>query len=246
MAHPPGDGGDDSLLKASASAPAAVPPDAASLVGRTVRHFRVLRRIGAGGMGVVYEAQDEKLDRRVALKVLSRADDAEARARFVREARAASRVTHPHVAVVYEAGDEGDVAFNHEGEIESASRCLELSPAATSCARRDGVLHLSVLSLSGRPPDLETRPHFFRDGATGSTDDRWACRDNGTAGSCRRRRLEGKRRRPWPTEPTTAASRSSRRPRGKSASPRTRSKAATSPRPSPRNRRGWSPSRTRR
>jgi serine/threonine-protein kinase len=103
--------GDDSLLKAIASAPEARPPEGASLVGRTVGRFHVLRKIGSGGMGVVYEARDERLDRRVALKVLARSDEAEARARFVREGKSASQVTHANVAVIYEAGEDGDVAF---------------------------------------------------------------------------------------------------------------------------------------
>ncbi len=82
-----------------------------NLVGTHVGRFRVLGKLGAGGMGVVYEAEDERLGRRVALKVLQRGDDPEARARFVREARSASQVAHPHAAVVYEAGEDGDIAY---------------------------------------------------------------------------------------------------------------------------------------
>jgi serine/threonine protein kinase len=73
-----------------------------------VAHFRVEERIGEGGMGIVYRAEDEKLRRTVALKVLPRADDPsdDRRARFLREARAAAAVTHPNIATVYEVGED--------------------------------------------------------------------------------------------------------------------------------------------
>jgi serine/threonine-protein kinase len=74
----------------------------------TIAHFRVEERIGEGGMGVVYRAEDEKLRRTVALKVLPRGDDSseERRARFLREARAAAAVTHPNIATIYEVGED--------------------------------------------------------------------------------------------------------------------------------------------
>ncbi|HEY8042004.1 MAG TPA: protein kinase, partial [Polyangiaceae bacterium] len=102
---------DDSLLKAIARAPDAMPAEGAHLLGKRVGHFHVLRRLGAGGMGVVYEAEDERLGRRVALKVLPHGSDATPRARFVREAQNAAQLTHPNVAIVFEAGEDGDVAF---------------------------------------------------------------------------------------------------------------------------------------
>src|SRR5687768_5051014 len=67
-----------------------------ALIGRTLAHYRIDRRLGAGGMGVVYAAWDLRLDRRVALKILSEADD-DARHRLVQEARAAAGLTHTHV-----------------------------------------------------------------------------------------------------------------------------------------------------
>ena len=71
------------------------------LVGATLGHYRIVSRLGQGGMGVVYRAEDEKLRRTVALKVLPDAGDAERRQRFLREARSAAAITHPNVAVVY-------------------------------------------------------------------------------------------------------------------------------------------------
>jgi len=76
-------------------------------IHQRVAHFRVLERIGRGGMGVVYRARDEKLGRDVALKVLppSFASDDERRRRMLREARAAAAVTHPNIVTVYEVGE---------------------------------------------------------------------------------------------------------------------------------------------
>jgi eukaryotic-like serine/threonine-protein kinase len=72
-----------------------------------VAHFRILARLGQGGMGVVYRAEDEKLRRAVAIKLLQDAGTDERRQRFLREARSAAAVTHPNVAVVH-AVDEAD------------------------------------------------------------------------------------------------------------------------------------------
>ena len=75
--------------------------------GERLLHFEVVRELGRGGMGVVYEARDTKLRRRVALKVLPSAvaGDPERRERFLREARAAAAVTHPNLVVVFEIGE---------------------------------------------------------------------------------------------------------------------------------------------
>ena len=76
-------------------------------------HFRLLGKIGEGGMGVVYEAEDERLGRHVALKLLppGLTGDAARRRRFLLEARAAAAVRHPAIATIYEVGEEGDTVF---------------------------------------------------------------------------------------------------------------------------------------
>lgn len=106
-----------------------------SLVGQTLGHYRILDQLGAGGMGVVYRAQDLKLGRQVALKVLpaGATDSDEAVERFRREARTASSLNHPNICTIY-GFDE------HEGQLYLAMELLDGEPLD----RR----------LSGRPMDL--------------------------------------------------------------------------------------------
>ena len=83
------------------------------MVGTTLTHYRILHRVAAGGMGVIYCARDERLEREVALKVLPEGAlaDAPARARFRNEALALSRLNHPAIATIFDFDSEGGTDF---------------------------------------------------------------------------------------------------------------------------------------
>jgi len=141
-------------------------PTSDSMIGRQVSHYKVVRKLGGGGMGVVYEGQDLRLGRKVALKFLPE-DQGQSRSRmerFMQEARAASALNHPNICIVHDVGDfEGRffiVMELLEGETlrhrvrskplsnEEIVRYGEQIADALECAHSQGIIHRDIKSAN--------------------------------------------------------------------------------------------------
>src|SRR5258708_25592483 len=131
------------------------------MIGQTISHYRILEKLGEGGMGVVYLAEDTHLGRHVAIKFLTALHDHNYRARFLREARAISTLSHPNIAIIHDYGETSDeqpfivmeyVKGDTLSDLLHASaltitRALEITEAvaeALGSAHAHGIIHRDI------------------------------------------------------------------------------------------------------
>jgi serine/threonine protein kinase len=147
--------------------------DCKSLIGQTVSHYRIIEKIGAGGMGIVYKAEDIKLGRNVALKFLPDeiSGNQQLLHRFQREARTTSALNHPHILTVYEIGEDKGTLFIATELVEgrtlrdllhdplSCDQALAFAKQileALNSAHRTGVVHRDL-----KPENIMVRPDGY-------------------------------------------------------------------------------------
>lgn len=107
------------------------------MIGKTISHYKILEQLGQGGMGVVYKAEDLKLERLVAIKLLPEhvTEDSEEKARLLQEARAAAALTHPNITIIHETNETEGQAFIAMEYLEGKPSSRRLRPGLSVSMR---------------------------------------------------------------------------------------------------------------